>query len=162
MSKKITIKEQDVEEPAEETREEIVNQLNAQAPPPPEPPPPPASATSAEPAQQKADCKMRMRELYKCDACGKYLTKKSLNYSHFKTCKGKKVEKSPRSYNVEATKPRPMPNDVTPPLPPTEEVHKVNEPQTLRPPSVPLHEQMRMERRLARLNKINRLSMHIA
>ena len=31
---------------------------------------------------------MRMRELYKCEACGKYLTKKSLNYSHFKTCKG--------------------------------------------------------------------------
>ena len=37
MSKKITIKEQDVEEPAEETREEIVEQLNAPAPSSPEP-----------------------------------------------------------------------------------------------------------------------------
>ena len=86
MSKKITIKEQDVEEPAEETREEIVEQLNAPAPSSPEPPTPPA--TTAEPAQQKAECKMRMRELYRCDACGKYLTKKSLNYSHQRTCKG--------------------------------------------------------------------------
>jgi hypothetical protein len=56
----------------------------AQAPPPPEPPP----APPAEPTQQKAECKMRMRELYKCDDCGKYLTKKSLNYSHYKTCRG--------------------------------------------------------------------------
>ena len=83
MSKKITIKEQDVEEPAEESREEIVKQLDAPAPPPPPPP-----ATIVEPAQQKAECKMRMRELYKCDGCGKYLTKKSLNYSHQRTCKG--------------------------------------------------------------------------
>ena len=88
MSKKFTIKEQDVEEPAEETREEIVEQLNAPAPSSPEPPPPPATAAPAEPPQQKADCKMRMRELYKCDGCGKYLTKKSLNYSHQRTCKG--------------------------------------------------------------------------
>ena len=83
MSKKITIKEQDVEEPAEETREEIVEQLNAPAPSSPEPSTPAATAPPAEPPQQKADCKMRMRELYKCDGCGgKYLTKKSLNYSH--------------------------------------------------------------------------------
>ena len=77
MSKKITIKEQDVDEPPEESRDEIV-QLTAETPAP-EPPPPPATAAPAEPVQQKAECKMRMRELYKCEACGKYLAKKSLN-----------------------------------------------------------------------------------
>ena len=50
---KITIKEQDVDEPPEESRDEIV-QLTAETPAP-EPPPPPATAAPAEPAQQKAD-----------------------------------------------------------------------------------------------------------
>ena len=82
MSKKITIKEEDIEPPPEETRDEILQQV-AEAPPPPSPPP------AAEPAtQQKAESKMRMRELYKCEGCDKYLTKKSLNYSHQNTCKG--------------------------------------------------------------------------
>ena len=59
MSKKVTIKEQEIEEPVEESREEIVQQISN--PTPPEP--------------QKADARMRVRELYKCDDCGKYLTK---------------------------------------------------------------------------------------
>ena len=79
MSKKITITEQDVDEPYEE----IIEQVDNSPPPEPDPTPPPP------PEKQKADCKMRMRELYKCDDCGKYLTKKSLNYSHYKTCRGK-------------------------------------------------------------------------
>ena len=72
MSKKVTIKEEDIEAPPEETLEEIVEQVKAPAPTP----------APAEP--QKADTRMRVRELYKCDLCGKYLTKKSLNYSHLK------------------------------------------------------------------------------
>ena len=64
MSKKITIKEEDVDEPYEEIIEQVDNS------PPPDPPPPEPT-----PEKQKADCKMRMRELYKCDDCGKYLTK---------------------------------------------------------------------------------------
>ena len=97
MSKNIIIKEEDVEEPYDESRDEIVNKV--QAPPAP-PEQPPATAASPEPAQQKAKCKMGMRELYKCDDCGKYLTKKSLNYSHAKTCKGRpenQIKAIPRS-----------------------------------------------------------------
>ena len=77
MSKKITIKEEDVDEPYEE----IMGQVDST---PPEPPPEPTPPPPPQPEKQKADCKMRMRELYKCDDCGKYLTKKSLNYSHAK------------------------------------------------------------------------------
>jgi len=82
MSKKITIKEEDIEPPQEEAHDEIIQQV-AEAPPPPSPPP-----AAEPPTQQKAESKMRMRELYKCEGCGKYLTKKSLNYSHQNTCKG--------------------------------------------------------------------------
>ena len=143
MSKKITIKEQDVEEPAEESREEIVKQLDAPAPPPP-------PATIVEPAQQKAECKMRMRELYKCDGCGKYLTKKSLNYSHQRTCKG-----NPANQVAKPKKEEPPEEDYyqPPPQPP---------PQQYVPPPMPLYEQMRLERRRAHLENINRLAQFIA
>ena len=151
MSKKITIKEQDVDEPLEESRDEIV-QLTAETPAP-EPPPPPATAAPAEPAQQKADCKMRMRELYKCEACGKYLTKKSLNYSHFKTCKG-----NPENQVAKPKKePPPEPPPEAPPQPPPQPP-----PQQYVPPQMSLYDQMRIERRRAHLDKINRLSMFIA
>ena len=139
MSKKITIKEQDVEEPLEESRDEIVQQLTAETPAP-EPPPPPATAAPAEPPQQKADCKMRMRELYKCDGCGKYLTKKSLNYSHQRTCKGNPANQIAKPQKEE------------PPEPP---------PQQYIPPPMPLYEQMRLERRRAHIEKINRLAQFI-
>ena len=69
MSKKITIKEEDVEEPYDEIIEQVDNTPSPEPPPPLEPTPPPP------PEKQKAECKMRMRELYKCDDCGKYLTK---------------------------------------------------------------------------------------
>ena len=152
MSKKITTKEQDVEEPAEETREEIVEQLNAPAPSSPEPPPPPA--TAAEPPQQKADCKMRMRELYKCDGCGKYLTKKSLNYSHQRTCKGNPANQTAKPQKEEPPEPpAEAPIQQPPPQPP---------PQQYVPPPMPLYEQMRLERRRAHIEKINRLVQFIA
>ena len=139
MSKKITIKEEDVDEPYEEIIEQVDDT------PPPEPPSPP------QPEKQKADCKMRMRELYKCDDCGKYLTKKSLNYSHYKTCRGKpenQITPEPRQQT-------PPPPEPTPPPP-----EPVFYQQAPRP--IPIHEQMRMERRRAHLDRINRLSMFIA
>ena len=141
MSKKITIKEEDVDQPYEEIIEQVDN--TPPEPPPPDPPPPPE--------KQKADCKMRMRELYKCDDCGKHLTKKSLNYSHYKTCRGKpenQIKPEPR----QQTPPPPEPRPQTPP--------PVYYQQAPRP--IPIHEQMRMERRRAHLDKINRLSMFIA
>ena len=142
MSKKITIKEQDVEEPAEETREEIVKQLDAPAPPPP-------PATIVEPAQQKAECKMRMRELYKCDGCGKYLTKKSLNYSHQRTCKGNPTNQVAKPKKEEAPEKE---EHYEPPPPPQQYI----------PPPMPLYEQMRLERRRAHIEKISRLAQFIA
>ena len=137
MSKKITIKEEDVEEPYEEIIEQVDN-----TPPSPTPPPPPPPPQPPQPEKQKAECKMRMRELYKCDDCGKYLTKKSLNYSHAKTCKGRpenQIKESPQ---------QPVQQPVQQP--------------SYQPPQIPIHEQMRMERRRAHLDKINRLSMFIA
>ena len=154
MSKKITIKEQDVEDPAEETREEIVEQLNVPAPSSPEPPPPPATAAPAEPPQQKADCKMRMRELYKCDGCGKYLTKKSLNYSHQRTCKGNPANQVAKPKKEEA----PEKEEHYEPSPPQYEPP----PQQYIPPPMPLYEQMRLERRRAHIEKISRLAQFIA
>ena len=136
MNKKITIKEEDVEEPYDEIIEQVDNTPDPTPPPEPTPPPPPE--------KQKAECKMRMRELYKCDDCGKYLTKKSLNYSHAKTCKG-------RSENqIKETPPQPPP------------VQQPIQQPIQQPPQIPIHEQMRMERRRAHLDKINRLSMFIA
>ena len=151
MSKKITIKEQDVEEPAEESREEIVKQLSAPAPSSPEPSPPPATAP-AEPPQQKAESKMRMRELYKCDGCGKYLTKKSLNYSHQRTCKGNPTNQVAKPKKEEAPEKEEHyePPQYEPP------------PQQYIPPPMPLYEQMRLERRRAHIEKISRLAQFIA
>ena len=147
MSKKITIKEQDVEEPAEESREEIVKQLDAPALPPP-------PATIVEPAQQKAECKMRMRELYKCDGCGKYLTKKSLNYSHQRTCKGNPANQVAKPKKEEA----PEKEEHYEPPPPQYEPP----PQQYIPPPMPLYEQMRLERRRAHIERISRLAQFIA
>ena len=142
MSKKITIKEEDVEEPYDEIIEQVDN---TPEPPPPEPPPPPP------PEKQKAECKMRMRELYKCDDCGKYLTKKSLNYSHYKTCRGKPENQ---------IKP-----DVKPQAPPPEPVQQMTPPPVYYqqvPRQIPIYEQMRLEKQRAHLEKIQRLSMFIA
>ena len=137
MSKKITITEQDVDEPYEEIIEQVDN--SPPEPPPPDPPPPPE--------KQKADCKMRMRELYKCDDCGKYLTKKSLNYSHYKTCRGKPE------------------NQIKPEAPPPEPVQQMTPPPVYYqqvPRQIPIYEQMRLEKQRAHLEKIQRLSMFIA
>ena len=148
MSKKIIIKEEDVDEPYEEIIEQVDNS-------PPEPPPP-----DPPPEKQKADCKMRMRELYKCDDCGKYLTKKSLNYSHYKTCRGK-----PENQIKPEPKPHAPPPDVKPQAPPPEPVQQMTPPPVYyqqMPRQIPLYEQMRLEKQRAHLEKIQRLSMFIA
>ena len=160
MSKKITIKEEDVEEPYEEIIEQVdntpelpdvtstssaKNAVHFAA----EPPPPP-------PEKQKAECKMRMRELYKCDDCGKYLTKKSLNYSHYKTCRGKPENK---------IKPDVKPQAPPPQAPPPEPVQQMTPPPVYYqqvPRQIPIYEQMRLEKQRAHLEKIQRLSMFIA
>ena len=138
MNKKVTIKEQEIE--PEETRDEIIEQVN-NTPPPPEPEPPKV----VEPPQpQKAEARMRVRELYKCELCDKYLTKKSLNYSHAKTCKGRPENQKVKEPEVEYEPPPPPPQQYVPP-----------------PPQMPLYDQMRLERRQAHLNRINRLAQFI-
>ena len=137
----MTIKEEDIEAPPEETLEEIVEQVKAPAPTP----------SPAEP--QKADTRMRVRELYKCDLCGKYLTEKSLNYSHFKTCRGNPENQTKAPKYEEEQQPTHTNYQQEPPYQPAPHYE---------PPPMPLYEQMRMERRRAHLDKINRLSMFIA
>ena len=146
MSKKITIKEEDIEPPLEESRDDIIQQVNA--PPPPTPPP-----AAEPPTQQKADSKMRMRELYKCDGCGKYLTKKSLNYSHQNTCKGNPANQA---------KPPPKQCEEPATIEYVEEATpvKMPEPPPLAP-QIPLYQQIAMERRRAHLEKIDRLKRFI-
>ena len=150
MSKKVTIKEQDIE--PEETRDEIIEQVN-NTPPPPEPEPPKV----VEPPQpQKAEARTRVRELYKCDLCDKYLTKKSLNYSHAKTCKGRPENQKVKEPEVEYEPPVSYETPVSyepPPPPPQRYVPP--------PPQMPLYDQMRLERRQAHLNRINRLAQFI-
>ena len=149
MSKKSTIKEEDVEEPYNEIIEQVDNTPDPIPEPIPESKPEPMPESKpAPPEKQKAECKMRMRELYKCDDCGKYLTKKSLNYSHAKTCKGRPEN--------QIKEPPPQPPPVQQPI-----QQPVQQP-SYQPPPIPIHEQMRMERRRAHLDKINRLSMFIA
>ena len=144
MSKKITIKEEDVDEPYEEIIEQVDN---TPEPTPPEPIPAPPEPIPSPPEKQKAECKMRMRELYKCDDCGKYITKKSLNYSHAKTCKGR-----PENQIKEPPVQQPVQQPIQQPI----------QQPVQQSPQIPIHEQMRMERRRAHLDKINRLSMFIA
>ena len=72
MTKKVKIVEVDVEEiEPEETREDILQAINTSEPDPP-----------AEPTQQIPATKQRVNNLIKWELCGKYLTTKSLNYSH--------------------------------------------------------------------------------
>ena len=82
MRKKVVIKEVDIPEPAEESRDEIVQQVAS------EDKPADAIEQPEQKVLQKAESRTRVRELYKCEDCGKYLTKKSLNYSHPRTCRG--------------------------------------------------------------------------
>ena len=136
MRKKVVIKEVDIPEPAEESRDEIVQQVAS------EDKPADAIEQPEQKVLQKAESRTRVRELYKCEDCGKYLTKKSLNYSHPSTCRGNPEN----TVKQEEEEPEPM---VTPYTPPPQ-------------PQTHLYEQMRMERRRQHLERISRLSQFIA
>ena len=130
MSKKVVIKENIIDEP-EETREEILEQI--------EEPQAPAPKQSA---PQKAEGRTRMRELYRCEYCGKYLTKKALNYSHTKYCKGQQPEQPPEEI--------------------PQEVCEIIEPQLQPQPQLSIMEQIRQQRLEAKRERIARLSQNIA
>ena len=136
MPKKVVIKENTIEAP-EETREEIlehVEQAEVQPQPPAEPPPLERQPT------QKAEGRTRMRELYRCEYCNKYLTKKSLNYSHTKYCRGQ------------------QPEQVEDPPPPEPEETIQEPPQTRRS----MMEQFRPEQRQLKQERIRLLAQNIA
>ena len=96
----------------------------------------------AEPAPQndppKADGRTRMRELYRCEYCNKYLTKKSLNYSHAKYCKGQQPEQVQECAPVQ---------EAPPEIPQTR---------------LSLMEQFRREKQMLKLERIKLLALNIA
>ena len=63
---------------------------------------------------------VRINELIKCPKCDKLVTKKTLKYSHKKTCSGEEDKTTPERYNT--VKPEKIPEDVpiksVPPSPP--------------------------------------------
>ena len=63
---------------------------------------------------------VRTNELIKCPKCDKLVTKKTLKYSHKKTCSGEEDKTTPERYNT--VKPAKIPEDVpiksVPPSPP--------------------------------------------
>ena len=144
MSKKVNIKEEDIEPECEpENREEIVEQVNNTSPP----------------APLKDEPRTRITQLHKCDYCDKYMTRKSLNYSHARWCKGRpenQVKKeSPKE--SEPIEPQPSIYQQEPPYQPAPHY----EPSYVIP-QLPTYEQMRTERRRQHLAKINHLSQFIA
>ena len=100
--------------------------------PPAEPPP-----LERQPSQ-KADGRTRMRELYRCEYCNTYLTKKASNYSHAKYCKGQQQER------------------VEEPVPTEPSVQE-------EPPSrLSIMEQIRQEKYMLKQERIRRLAQNIA
>ena len=140
MSKKVTIVEEDIPEPVEETRDEIVEQVNI----PPEPTP-----TVCAPVT-----KQKVSNLFQCPACGKYLTKKSLNYSHKRTCPA-----LPENQN----KPRPQPvkEEIKEEVKPEEPVYEQSN-YYFDPPQISYHERMRLEKRHLHAQRIALLTQFIA
>ena len=127
MPKKVLIKENLIEEPQQEITDEPAEEQ-------PE--------TPAEPAPQKdphkADGRTRMRELYRCEYCNTYLTKKASNYSHAKYCKGQQQER------------------VEEPVPTEPSVQE-------EPPSrLSIMEQIRQEKYMLKQERIRRLAQNIA
>ena len=152
MSKNIVIKEEDLDNQEDQSREEIIEEVNK-----PEEPKP---IEVCEPIKQKADSRMRMRELYKCDLCGKYLTKKTLNYSHQKSCTGNPNNQKPiippMAQQIEEP-PKQVEFVMKEETPPSQQIMTPVQPQR----QIPIYQQMAMERRLAHLQKIDRLKQFI-
>ena len=134
MPKKVVIKESNLEA-SEEAQEEVLEHVE------PAETQMPSVDVDKQPQQQppqKAEGRTRMRELYRCEFCNKYLTKKALNYSHAKYCKGQQQER--------AEEPEPV------------------EPQAEEdPPSrLSIMEQIRQERYMLKQERIRRLAQNIA
>ena len=125
-----------------------------------------------ETTQQKSEGETRTTQLYMCEYCGKYLTKKSLNYSHKRTCPA-----LPENQN----KPKPQPvkqeikEEVKPELKEEPEPHISDNQSGLKsepvyeqpnyyfePPQVSYHERMRLERRHLHQQRIALLTQFIA
>ena len=120
-----------IEETPQETADEI-------EPDELQPQPPAEPAPVEQKAPPKADGRTRMRELYRCEYCNKYLTKKSSNYSHAKYCKGQQPEQVQECAPVQET-----------------------------PPEIPqtrlsLMEQFRREKQMLKLERIRMLAQNIA
>ena len=129
MPKKVLITENLIEEPQQEITDEPAEEQ-------PETPAEPVPVEQKAPP--KADGRTRMRELYRCEYCNKYLTKKSLNYSHAKYCKGQQPEQVQECAPVQET-----------------------------PPEIPqtrlsLMEQFRREKQMLKLERIRMLAQNIA
>ena len=145
MSKKVNIVEEDIPEPVEETRDEIVEQVNI----PPEPTP-----TVCLPAT-----KQKVSNLFQCPACGKYLTKKSLNYSHKRTCPA-----LPENQNKPKPQPQPVKEEIKEEVKPElkEEPDYEQPNYYFEPPQIPYHERMRLEKRHLHAQRIRLLTQFIA
>ena len=95
--------------------------------------------------------KTRVNNLIQCPDCGKYLAKKTLNYSHKRTCPA-----LPENQN----KPKVEKKEVK--LDPVPEVYQepVYEPPPQ--PQIPYYERMRLERKQMHNERIRHLSQFIA
>jgi hypothetical protein len=135
MTKQVTICEEDVQEcEAEESREDILQAINT-----PEPAPP------SSPVQQPM--KQRVNNLVQCELCNKFVTKKTLNYSHAKTCKGNPEnqvkQKTPEEPEpIQEALPEPFQQFVPPQYGATQYIR-------------PTYQQLKMDQRRAHLEGIN-------
>ena len=129
MPKKVLIKENFIEETPQEITDEPAKE---------EPETPAEPIPVEQKALPKADGRTRMRELYRCEYCNKYLTKKSLNYSHAKYCKGQQPEQVQECAPVQ---------EAPPEIPQTR---------------LSLMEQFRREKQMLKLERIKLLAQNIA
>ena len=147
MSKTVTIIEEDI---PEETREEILENMNE-----PEP-----VVEICQEVKQPAT-KQKIRNLIQCTLCGKYVTKKTLSYSHKKSCpalpenqnKPKPEKAEPKEVIKEVVQEEPE-HTVYQQEPPYQPSHQE--------PQIPYYQRMRMERRQLHNERIRLLSQFIA
>ena len=92
--------------------------------------------------------KQRVNNLVQCELCNKFVTKKTLNYSHAKTCKGRLENQKPPE-PVRETSPEPIRETMPEPSVPQQYIR-------------PTYQQLKMEQRRAHLENINRLARFIA
>ena len=149
MSTKVTIIEEDI---PEETREEILENMNE--------PEPVEVCQEVQEVKQPAT-KQKIRNLIQCTLCGKYVTKKTLNYSHKRSCpalpenqnKPKPEKAEPKEVIKEVVQEEPE-HTVYQQEPPYQPLHQE--------PQIPYYQRVRMERRQMHNERIRLLSQFIA